>query len=91
MQQILAILVSKTSIQLSQMGFTHSLFNVVLSLENSKYKSLWIKSSTILYQTLLLLINDLKDNPTKERSDVLLTFLKDLSMIAREQRPKWYI
>lgn len=64
MQQILAVLVSKTSIQLSQMGFTHSLFNVVLSLENSKYKSLWTKSNTILYQTLLLLINDLKDNPT---------------------------
>lgn len=64
MQQILAILVSKNCIDLKNMGFTHSLFNVVLSLENTKYKVLWLKSSTILYQTLVLLVNDLKDNPT---------------------------
>lgn len=64
MQQVLAILVSKNCIDLKNLSFTHSLFNIVLSLENTKYKGLWLKSSTILYQTVQLLINNLRDNPT---------------------------
>ncbi len=64
MQQILAILVSKNCIDLNNLAFTHSLFNIVLSLDNTKYKQIWLKSSTILHQTLLLLVNDFKDNPT---------------------------
>lgn len=61
LQNILAMLVSKNCIQLNQMGFTHSLFNLIFSLENSRYRTLWIKSSTILYQATLLLSNQLRD------------------------------
>jgi hypothetical protein len=64
MLAILAILVSKNCIDLKNLTFTYGLFNIVMSLENSKYKSLWIKSTTILYQTLQLLINDIRDNPS---------------------------
>jgi hypothetical protein len=64
MLSILAILVSKNCIDLKNLIFTYGLFNIVLSLENTKYRSLWIKSTTILYQTLQLLVNDLRDNPS---------------------------
>jgi hypothetical protein len=61
-QQILAILVSKNCIRLNNMSFTHNLFNIILGLENVKYKQLWIKSTVILYQSVALLVNELEDN-----------------------------
>lgn len=64
MQGVLAILVSKSCIDLKNLSFTHSLFNCVLSLENTKYRAIWLKSATILYQTVQLLVNDLRDHPS---------------------------
>lgn len=91
MQQILAILVSRNCIDLKSLNFTHSLFNIVLSLENTKYKSLWLKSSTILYQTLQLLVNDLRDNPSEERAATLRKFIHDLVKVAGGEQPAWLI
>ena len=65
LQAILALLVSKNSISLNQMRFAHSLYNLVLSLDNSKYRSLWMKSCTILYQTTVLLANQIRDEPSQ--------------------------
>jgi hypothetical protein len=82
-QEILAILVSKNCIELKNMAFTLSFFNAVLSLHNSKSRELWLKSATILYQALVLLLNCCNNSPSPDHQTALATFTGSLVGIVK--------
>jgi hypothetical protein len=105
LQQVLAILVSKNCVCLTHMDFTHNLFNILLGLQNNKYKQLWLKSTVILYQILALLINDLEENsldaqhpetkttqkPPEDKLTIFITFIGDLVKIVKADKPTWLL
>ena len=62
LQQLLMLLISKNNIQLGKMNFAHSIINLVFSLENSKNRTIWLKTHSALAQIIGLCINDLQDN-----------------------------
>ena len=64
LQQILILLLSKSTISLDKISFAHSLINVLMSLENTKYRILWLKTTSALVQIMLLITNDIRDEPT---------------------------
>lgn len=51
------LLVGKHAVNLTNMTYTHSIVNILFSLENNKNKNLWMKTISTLNQIVLLFIN----------------------------------
>lgn len=77
------LLVGKHAVNLKNLGYTHSIINILFSMENSKSKTLWMKTVSTLDQIMLLFINELKESFTEEKLNVFNCFLSDLLKIAR--------
>lgn len=90
-QHILLLLVSKNTINLGNISFTHSIINIMLSLDNNRYKKIWAKSYAVITQIILLYINELNDDPNKTRKDNFAIFLKDLIKCSRGEPAKWLV
>ena len=90
-QHILLLLVSKNTINLGNISFTHSIINIMLSLDNNRYKKIWAKSYAVITQIILLYINELNDDPNKTRKDNFAIFLKDLIKCSRGETAKWLV
>lgn len=91
LQQILLLLVSKNSISLGNIAYTHSIINILLSLENQRYKVVWGKTLSIISQITLLYLNELNDEPTIFRREKFLGYLEDIVHMARGETPKWLL
>jgi hypothetical protein len=51
------LLVSKHAVNLNNLNYTHSIVNILFSLDNNKSKNLWMKTVSTLNQIISLFIN----------------------------------
>jgi len=77
------LLVSKNTFSLTNISFTHSIINILLSLDNNRHKKLWLKTHAILFQIILLYINELNEDSNKGKKDIFSAFLLDLIRSSR--------
>lgn len=85
------LLVGKHAVNLTNISYTHSIINILFSLENDKSKTLWMKTISTLDQIVLLFLNELKEDNGKD-GELLVgfnRFLADMVRIAKKEQPKW--
>ena len=82
---------SKNTISLSNIPYAHNIINILLSLDNNKYKKIWTKTFAILTQISLLYINELNDEPSNNRKEHFIVFLKDLVKFSKAENVKWLL
>ena len=85
------MLISKNTISLQRPNFTHSLINVLFSLDNTRNKSLWLKTLQATCQIVGLCVNSLQDEPTPENHKEMVVLIGDLAAMSRGESPKWFI
>jgi hypothetical protein len=87
-QQLLILLISRTSVRFDNLTFVHRLINMLFSLDNAH--NLFIRKNSVssLLQIVILLINEAKD--TQHHEELLVKLLKEFILLSDNVRPEWY-
>lgn len=86
------MLISKKNIELDNIIFVQSLINLYLSLENNRYRVLWLKTTSSFAQITLLLTNELRENPgSEEKKKEYNHYLRNLIRIMNKEKVQWLV